>query len=126
MPLADMSDCILQCRIPIDLIRRRSAPVTMGRVGETTEEVICPIASVQMSTGDDLLMLPEGMRTEEAITVYTIDKLYPGNAPDPNDPQQTIYPDRICYSGETYEVKNVENWKAQGNYYKSIAVKVGQ
>ena len=42
MPLADMADCILQCQIPISVIRRRSAPVVMGRVGETTEETICP------------------------------------------------------------------------------------
>ena len=125
--LADMSDCIIECAIPFTLVRRRgSTAVVMGRVQEPTREQSCPTGTIHVSSGKDLKMLPEGMRTEEAITIYTIDKLYSGEAPDPEDPALTVYPDHILYEDEEYEVKNVAPWKKQGNFYVSIAVKVGQ
>ena len=83
--------------------------------GATTALTINP-AVVYVSTPKEILRLPEGQRTEEAITVFTREPLKTAN-----DPSDTL-PDVITYYGISYLVVLSEQW-LQWGYYKSMAVK---
>ena len=89
---------------------------THGRFAPGTTSTVTLRGIVHPSTSRDLLVLPEGMRTEESIAITTDQELHtadPGGMPA----------DRVTINGKTYEVQRVEDWSAQG-FWRSIAVKV--
>ena len=70
---------------------------------------------IQNALPDDLLVLKEGQRTEEAIKIHTIFKLIP-------QIDDTTNGDRINYSGKIWIVYNVAH-RTIGNYHKAIAIR---
>lgn len=72
---------------------------------------------VQNATPDDLKVLEEGQRTEEAIKVHTKEQLIP------QDDIAGITGDKISYKSRTWLVYNVADRKI-GGYYKAIAIRV--
>lgn len=87
---------------------RRSAPVT------TTFEII---ASVQPASGRDTDRLPEGLRSREAMTVYTKTELRPAQ------PEVGTEADRISIDGATFEVGAVRRWNRLANFYNATVVR---
>lgn len=65
-------------------------------------------------------LLPAGERTGEGITLFTVQPLQTVTAPG------GTRADRIIYQGETFEVRGVRSWVAHGNFYESVATRVGQ
>jgi hypothetical protein len=70
---------------------------------------------VQNATPDDLKVLDEGMRTEEAIKIHTKYPLVAQIA-------DTTTGDLVTYDSATYLVYNVAKRKI-GGYYKAIAIR---
>jgi len=80
--------------------------------GPTTVQVR---ASVQPLTGVELMRLPEGLRSRELLSVYTVDEL---RCRAPNQA-----PDIISIDGFTWQVEKVERFDALGNYFHSVVSK---
>jgi len=77
-------------------------------------------ASVQPATPKDLEDVDEDRRTRENIRLYTQTELLTASV---SESQQ---PDVVVWEDVDYEVHSVTNWGEVGNYYKVLAVKVGQ
>jgi hypothetical protein len=86
--------------------------------GATTNFTV--LASVQPLTGEDLLVLPEGERTDDAIEIFTLEKL------QPSQQGAAELGDLVTYLGRDYRIRLAEDWGANGNYYRSVATRVGQ
>jgi hypothetical protein len=78
------------------------------------------VASIQPASGEDLVRVPEGVRTRELVTVFTPTELQVKNAPAGTEA------DRVAYKGATYEVQTVEKWDESGSYYRAVAAKIEQ
>ncbi len=72
------------------------------------------IGVVQNTNPEDLLVLAEGQRTDEAIKIHTTTELIIQT--------QSSTGDTISYDGKTWLVTWVADRKI-GNYYKAIAIK---
>lgn len=70
---------------------------------------------VQNATPDDLKVLPEGQRTEEAIKIHTTFELIP-------QIDNTNTGDLISYRGKDWLVYDVAH-RYIGNYHKAIAIR---
>lgn len=70
---------------------------------------------IQNATPDDLKVLDEGQRTEEAIKIHTTFKLIPQVG-------TTTTGDIITYDGSTWLVYNVAH-RNIGGYHKAIAIR---
>lgn len=77
-------------------------------------------ASIQPVSGRDLLRLPEAMRTEQLISIWTATPLQTASAPSGN------YPDVVTYMGLSFECQTVLDWSESGDFFKVIAQKIGQ
>ena len=88
--------------------------------GDGSPTTVDRVASVQPGNGKDLEQLPEGDRTKEVIKVYVDYELRSA------DQGNGIEPDQILDRGETYEVKRVHSYTANGVYMytRALAVKV--
>lgn len=87
--------------------------VTPAAVALSVEAVVYP------ASGEDIMILPEGHRSEKIIAVASRTKLRTADDPD------GVHADTFAYKGETFEVQTVRDWGDQGNYYWHLAVKVG-
>lgn len=99
-----------QCSTTIVLERRAPGSYTNGEwsKGTATRSVIR--AFVQPASGRELQLLPEDLRTQETIRVWTKIKLNITNDPDV-----------VIYKNVRYEVQRVEDWSP--SHYKSYAVR---
>lgn len=76
-------------------------------------------AAVQPAGARVVQQLPEGERKTDAIVIYTVAQLI-----DSASGQEA---DRILWRGRTYRaVKQLDDWSAQANYYRCVAVLEGQ
>lgn len=115
------SDIIRCFPSEVKIYRREAGSFTKGRYTPGAQDTIfTEIMSVQPVTGDERLLLPEGVRTREVVKAYCRTLLRTDNAPSGHQA------DRIEYKDEFYEVFNVEDWSDHGDYYKVMAVKEGQ
>lgn len=99
--------------------RTAAAGIVKGRATPGATTTISIVASIQPVTGKDLKRLPEGLRTEDLIAGWTSTELRTAAVAG-------VYADKITYLGGSYEVQKVESWDETGNYFKFIAMKVGQ
>lgn len=82
----------------------------------TTETVPVPAMIVPLVNAKQLQRLPEGLRSRDAIEVYTAVAL------QVSAPEQR--PDVITYNGRQYQVDVVDDWLAAGNFYHALATRV--
>ena len=73
-------------------------------------------ASVQPASGDDLAILPEGLRQRRGKRVYTRTALLVGSLDDGTDA------DRLVIDGTVYQVQHVERERTVIPHYKAIAL----
>jgi hypothetical protein len=99
-------------------LRRRAAGTrgTDGRwdAGASTDSTIR--ASVQPASGDDLAILPEGLRMKRGKRVYTKTELRVGSLDDGTDA------DRLVIDSTVYQVQHVERVRSVIAHYKAIAL----
>jgi hypothetical protein len=73
-------------------------------------------AAVQPATGRQLDRLPEGLRTHEAIAIWTRTELRTENA--------NGEPDVISVGGFDYQIDAVNRWQPSGGYFMALATRV--
>ncbi len=74
-------------------------------------------AVVQNANADDLILLPEGTRTSEAIKIHTVTKVKTVS----EDGETNA--DTLSYDGDTYRLYAVNKRKI-GNYFKAVGIRI--
>lgn len=90
-------------RIPINLYRKAPGAYVNGVWVEGGETLIIITASVQPTTGEEMLSLPEGRRNKKTYSLFT--------STDVNVISGGANPDQVVIFGERYEVIRVEPWQ---------------
>lgn len=111
-------DVILEFAVPVVVERTPAPAVVAGRVVAGVAANVTIRACVQPASGRDLLILEEGLRTRESVSVYTPDAIVG------MDDASGAPPDIVQHEGERYQVHTVLNWSRLGGFYKGIAIKV--
>ena len=119
--LNDLSEAVESCSVSVEVTRWLASPVVRGRKqGKTASEVFPMMASVQPMGPKQLQRLPEGSRTEGAITLHSSKRLLTLQT---EIGQQA---DNVLYNGENYQVQSVEDWFDLGGYYLASATRVAR
>lgn len=115
----DLSGVIASFKTGTYTVTRASATDTYvaGRLAKGASTTLPVDACVQPTEGRDLQKLSEGERTRESKTVFSAVELK-GRAAGTRA-------DVITINGDAYEIVKVQRWAELGNYWKAIALKVG-
>lgn len=119
MALIDMSGTLADFVSDTLTITRADGPGTyVGGifVPAATSEVQVAALVVPLLGGPQLMRLPEGLRSTDAIEVFSVAPLRvdaPGQRPDV-----------IAYNGHTWQVDVVDDWGGAGGFYHALATKV--
>lgn len=113
-------------RMPLNLYRKTSGSYINGLWVEGGEVLILITASVQPTTGAEMLSLPEGRRNRKTYSLFTSTniQLIHGQV---TSPDQDSNPDQIEIYGERYEIIQVQVWQNNPpvfgivNHYKFYA-----
>ena len=116
-----IGEIISEFSVPIRVRRTNVATTYVNGLAQVTTDVDtfgleCGI-SVQPLTGKQREVVPEGFRDRNLIKLYTQYELLG------IDVVGKVRADRITYNDEDYVVHSVENWHADGAYWKVIAIK---
>lgn len=109
-------------RIPLNIYRKSPGSFVQGRWVEGTETLIPITASIQPTTGEEMLSLPEGRRNRKTYSLFTSSPIEVINGLN-----NSSNPDQIDIFGERYEVVRVEVWQNNPpvfgivNHYKFYA-----
>lgn len=76
-------------------------------------------AAVQNSSAKTIAMLPEGVRADDSITIWSPTELRTAK-------DNAHEADKVTARGEQWEVHTVKNWQREGNFFRCVCVKVGQ
>ena len=114
MSLNDVSEAFDCWETTVEGVRNPGSYVNGRWVAGTTKALKFK-GVVQNAIPDDLKVLEEGLRTEEAIKIHTKFKLIP-------EIPGTTNGDLISYDSNSWLVHNVAH-RTIGNYHKAIAVR---
>lgn len=122
-PFADIGSCILQelgaqNAIVVSRFSGGSWDSTGRYSGQTSTQTPTE-AVVQPMPAKEALKLPENERTKEGIMIFTRSPLLT------SDVSLQRKADHVTWNGRTYEVLLTEDWTAQAQYSKSLAVRLG-
>lgn len=106
-------------RIPLNVFRKNAGSYVNGQWVDGGETLIPITASVQPTTGEEMLSIPEGRRNRKTYSLFTSTKI------------ELIHsganPDQIDIFGERFEIFRVEIWQNHPpifgvvNHYKFYA-----
>lgn len=91
--------------------RPTASSYTNGRLNAPSTSTFVINASVQPASGRDLQRLPEGQRSSEIKSIFTMTELR--------------LTDVVTIGSSTYQVQHVERWADSGNFFKALALKTG-
>lgn len=114
MALNDVTDAFEGFLEPVTALRNTGSYVS-GRWVDGTSVSLTFDGVVQNASPDDMLVLTEGQRTEEAIKIHTTFELIPQKG-------MTNTGDTIMYMNYNWLVYNVAH-RYIGNYHKAIAIR---
>lgn len=106
-------------RIPVNLYRQSLGAYVNGLWVPAGETLIVITASIQPTTGEEMLSIPEGRRDRKSYALFT--------STDVNVIVGGANPDQVQIFGERYEVVRVEPWQNNPpvfgivNHYKFYA-----
>lgn len=106
-------------RIPVNLYRQSLGSYVNGLWVPAGETLIVITASIQPTTGEEMLSIPEGRRDRKSYALFT--------STDVNVIAGGSNPDQVQIFGERYEVVRVEPWQNNPpvfgivNHYKFYA-----
>lgn len=106
-------------RVPLTLYRQNAGSYVNGIWTPTTETALQITASIQPTTGEEMLSLPELRRNKKTYSLFTSTKI--------NLLLPLKNPDQIVIFGERYEIVKVEIWQnnpavfSNVNHYKFYA-----
>lgn len=120
MSLFDLSDAVLGFATgTYDVARANPGTYDVNGLvvndpAPTTVQVQAMI--VPLVGSKQLQRLPEGLRSRDAIEVFSVDAL------QVSAPEQR--PDVITYNGRQYQVDVVDDWTAAGNFFHALATRI--
>lgn len=109
-------------RIPLNLYRQNPGSYVKGQWVPAGETLIVITASIQPTSGEEMLSIPEGRRNRKTYSLFTstpIDVIHGVN--------NSTNPDQIEIFAERYEIVRVEVWQNNPpvfgivNHYKFYA-----
>lgn len=113
----NVSGALLRWQEPLDIIRKDTGSYVNGE-WVNGSDIIVPIkAVIQNANPDDLILLPEGTRTTEAVKIHTTSTINTVSEVGETDA------DQFDYNGSRYRVYDVFTRKI-GNYVKAIAIRI--
>lgn len=117
--ILDVTDVVADFATETLIVTRASAAPTYvhGKLVPATATTFNTAAHVQPSGGRDVLRLPEGQRSREAITVWSVADLAVAVEGGPKG-------DRFTWNGNTYEVQAIKAWRAAGGFCESVCTRV--
>ncbi len=99
--------------------RRDAGQVINGRHVRAESFTFLAAGAIQNSDADTIAMLPEGIRTDDVITIWTEQEL--------RTAEDGVHEaDQITVRGKVWEVHQVKTWQREGNFFRVVCVKVGQ
>lgn len=93
-------------RVPLNLYRQNPGAFVKGQWIPGSETLIVITASIQPTTGEEMLSIPEGRRNRKTYSLFTstpIEVIHGLN--------NSTNPDQIEIYGERYEIVRVEVWQ---------------
>ena len=114
----DVSRALLRWLEPLNIIRKDVGSYVDGEWVDADEaEPVVIQAVIQNANPDDLILLPEGTRTTEAVKIHTTSKVNTVSEAGETDA------DQFDYNGSRYRIYDVFGRKI-GNYYKAVAIRI--
>jgi len=111
-------DCFINPDSPITLRRFKPTRLVNGKRVPPSWTDSRFEGNIQRLSPQELMILPEGDRTKDAIKVYS-EKEIKGQ-----DEQFDREPDQICQDGRFFQVQKVERWNEIIPHYKAIAIRL--
>jgi len=99
-------------RSPLTIYRQNPGSYVNGVWVQVGETAIPITASIQPTTGEEMLSLPEGRRNRKTYSLYSSTKI--------NLISTGTNPDQITIFGERYEVVRVEPWQNRADIFGII------
>lgn len=100
-----------------NIIRTGQGAYTRGEWADGTPNLVTIYGSVQPVSGQELNVLPEGLRTRETVKIYTDSEL--------NTAEVSQRPDRLEWRGKVYEIAMKSPYQSGViNHFKYYATKV--
>ena len=123
-PFINMSDYILPLLGAVDIITvtdyaAGSHDPATGRWVQGAGTDTLTEAVVQPATMKDTQQLPVNERTKETIAIYTRTPLFTSDVTTAEESN------KVTWQGRDYKVLSIDNWSAQAEYAKHIAVRIG-
>jgi len=113
----DVSEAFEGLTQPIVLYRPAAGSYTAGKWVGGTPTTPSINAVIQNATADDMLALPEGLRSEEGLKIHTIDEVKTASEASETNA------DQFTYDGSKWMIQHVFDRKI-GGYYKAIATRI--
>lgn len=113
----DVSKAFARWTEKIELTRFSSGTYVDGVWVNGSSTIIQINAVVQNAQADDLILLPEGSRSSEAVKIHTVTKVK--TVSENGESNADIF----SYNGKTYKIYDVFERKI-GNYYKAVAIRI--
>lgn len=113
----DVSRALKRWLEPVDIKRFGAGSYVEGEWVNGSQTTIPIKAVVQNAQADDLILLPEGTRSTEAIKIHTTTKVNTVSEVGETNA------DTFFYDGDTYKIYDVFNRKI-GNYFKAVAIRI--
>ncbi|HKI87200.1 MAG TPA: hypothetical protein VKA53_10715 [Thermoanaerobaculia bacterium] len=101
----------------VTITRRAPDTRSLGLLSPGATSTFDAVVSVQPLSLRSAQMLAEGIRQRARFVLYGGDELI---ATDPSTGQRG---DTFVRGGRTYEIVAIEDWSAQGGYFRSVAAK---
>lgn len=117
--MLDVSDVVASFATEtLQVQRAGAAPTYNNGVLVPAARTVVPIAGhVQPSGGRDVLRLPEGLRSREVVTAWTVADLVATVEDGPPG-------DRFTWRGNMYEVQVLKSWVSSGGYCEAVCTRV--
>lgn len=91
--------------------------------------IINATASVQPTSGSEIMMLPEARREKESFKFYTSTEIFGINSQIPNQNPDQVMVLKVPFTGIIFEVFNINEWQNNQNFdiinhYKYLAMRL--
>ena len=113
----NVSRALKRWQEPLDIIRKGVGSYIDGKWVNGVDSIVPTKSVIQNANPDDLVLLPEGTRTTEAVKIHTTTKVNTVSEVGETDA------DQFLYNGFRYRIYDVFD-RQIGNYYKAVAIRI--
>lgn len=99
--------------------RRDAGQIINGRHVRAEPRGFSTSGAIQNSDADTIAMLPEGVGSDDAITIWTTTEL--------RTAKEAVHEaDKVSVRDDVWEVHAARNLQREGNFWRCVCIKVGQ